>query len=289
VDIKKLNQVINEIELTTSDVKKYNEAYKKIVEMNQNLEKLFDSIRNSSIEMNNFQSKILTYLNNGIANFENTEKELIEISKKNIKENSDLFKHTVLQVNALISKFDEDLKNSVNDFSGQIENKFNINSDKLNAINSELQKKMNEIFSVVLKDNKEKSLLIETIEKNTLESINSLILAVNNNTKSNLNLIKNLENIIEERFAEISRDNKNYYKDLDNSIFLRLDKHKSEISYENSENYKKMEKSIYNTEDKIISKNQNSINTINKKLNINTTTVIILLILNIVLLAKNFI
>lgn len=288
MDIKKLSQVINEIEVTTSDIKKYNEAYKKIVDISQKVEVLFGSIETEKVEMENFKINFLVNLNDTIKNLSNTECKLINTNNKNIKENTELLNSIEKAMQLEISQFHKKLSDNVNNFSNQIEERFNNNNNKLTNINFELQNSMKEISVMMLNDNNEKSMLIKNIENVTFENINNLTLLVNNNTKSNLNLIKNLENIVEERFGEISRDNKNYYKDLDNSIFLRLDKQKSEIFYENFENHKKLEKLLYESVEKINLQNENNKRLINKKLDINTVIIIVLCIANLALIAKTF-
>ena len=87
---------------------------------------------------------------------------------------------------------------------------------------------------------KELSVLIEQQRKNLIEEHNKLI-------ASNIEHHKKRLTAIENKFDDIQRQNKEFQKELDSSIFTRLEKHKSDIQIEMRNEGTQIQRAFENT------------------------------------------
>ena len=138
MDIKKLNKVINDIEVTTSDIKKYNESYNKIVDIIGIVEDLANNIQSSNIAFNDFQKDNVSHLQNINENLLSTGTKLIKNSDKNIQENTALLNNIHKDLKFIMQEFNKNIMDDVSAFSNSLEERFKNYNDKLSKINSDI-------------------------------------------------------------------------------------------------------------------------------------------------------
>ena len=159
--------------------------------------------------MDNINTKQLNETIDGIVKEAKTFKSVVEMQKEIATIKTDIQKSAV-NIEKMLS---EELKNSKALSELIKENNSFIHS--LNAFN-EKAKQQNEKFQ------KDLQISIEQQRKNLLDEHKNF-------GADNLELHKQHSKTIDTKFEELQKQNKEFYKELDSSIFTRLDKHKADI------------------------------------------------------------
>jgi hypothetical protein len=162
--------------------------------------------------MENINAKQLNETIDSIVKEAKTFKSVIEMQKEIASVKSDIQKSAANLEKLLL----EEVKNSK--MLSELIKENNVFIKSINSYNEKV-KLQNDTFQ------KELSALIEKQQKNLIEEHKKFI-ALNNE------LHKKLLTVIETKFDDFQKQNKAFQKELDSSIFTRLEKHKSDIQIE---------------------------------------------------------
>jgi len=162
--------------------------------------------------MDNINSKQLNETIDSIVKEAKTFKSVVEMQKEIVTVKSDIQK-SAANIEKLLTEEDRNSK--------MLSELIKENNSFIKSVNSfnEKIKLQNDTFQ------KELSVLIEQQRKNLIEEHNKF-------NASNNELHKKLLTAIETKFDDFQKQNKEFQKELDSSIFTRLEKHKSDIQIE---------------------------------------------------------
>lgn len=162
--------------------------------------------------MDNINSKQLNETIDSIVKEAKTFKSVVEMQKEIVTVKSDIQK-SAANIEKLLTEEDRNSK--------MLSELIKENNSFIKSVNSfnEKIKLQNDTFQ------KELSVLIEQQRKNLIEEHNKF-------NDSNNELHKKLLTAIETKFDDFQKQNKEFQKELDSSIFTRLEKHKSDIQIE---------------------------------------------------------